>query len=60
MYKYVFKHPFRQDVFKQIFEMSCLDILTLPFYTLQYVRKFKHIWYQIYKADYCLKHLKLV
>jgi len=32
-------------------------ILTL---TLCTVREFKHIWYQIYKADYCFKHLKLV
>ena len=25
-----------------------------------YIREFKHMWYQIYKADYCLKHFKLV
>ena len=24
------------------------------------IREFKHMWYQIYKADYCLKHFKLV
>ena len=25
-----------------------------------YIRECKHRWYQIYKADYCLKHFKLV
>ena len=25
-----------------------------------YIRECKHKWYQIYKADYCLKHFKLV
>ena len=26
----------------------------------EFVREFEHIWYQMYKADYCLKHFKLV
>ena len=25
-----------------------------------YIREFKHRWYHIHRADYCLKHLKLV
>ena len=25
-----------------------------------YIRDFKHMWYQINEADYCLKHFKLV
>ena len=25
-----------------------------------YICDFKHTWYQIYEADYCLKHFKLV
>ena len=29
-------------------------------HTVQYIREFKHRWYQILKADYCLKHFKLV
>ena len=28
---------------------------------VSYVKScFKHMWYQMYQADYCLKHLKLV
>ena len=45
-------------------EISCLRdyILTLALYDVQctlYIRDFKHMWYQIYEADYCLKHFKL-
>ena len=46
MYKYAIKHPFRQDILKQHFEIPCLE--------------FKHMCHQIYNADYCLKHFKLV
>ena len=28
MYKYVLKHPFRQDIFKQLIEMLCLEIIS--------------------------------
>ena len=64
-YKYVLKHPFKQDmyncIFKQQTEMSYLFrdyFLTLALFI--YIREFKHMWYQIYKADYCLKHFKIV
>ena len=55
VYKYVLKHPIRQDIFKQTYpNVVFIDyILTLALYTTQ--REFKHRWY-IYKADYCLKH----
>ena len=37
-------------------------ILTLALYSYctMYICEFKHRWYQISKADYCLKHFKLV
>ena len=60
MYKYVLKHPLRQDLFKLTHRNVMFRdyILTLAF--LLYIREFKHRWYQIYKADYYLKHFKLV
>ena len=64
MYKYVLKHPIRQDIFEQTYRSVVFkdNILTLALYTVHctvYIREFKHSWYQIYKADYCLKHFKL-
>ena len=52
-----------QDIFKKIFGnvlfRDYILTLALCIYCM-YVREFKHIWYQIYQADYCLKHLNLV
>ena len=61
MYKYVSKHPFRQGIFKQTYRNVAFrdNILTLALYVLS-IREFKHIWYQMYKVYYCLKHFKLV
>ena len=59
---YVSKHPFRQDIFKQTYRNVVFRdyILNLALYTVKYIREFKNRWYQIYKADYCVKHFKLV
>ena len=62
LYKYVLNHPFRQDTYIQATYQNVVFrdyILTLPLYNV-YIREFKDIWHKIYKADYCLKHLKLV
>ena len=43
--------------------MYCVHSVGVGTYSVQctlYVREFKHMWYQMYQADYCLKHLKLV
>ena len=70
MYEYIFKHPYRIIyiiiiLFKQTYRnvVFRVYILTLALYTVQctlYIREFKHMWYQIYIPDYCLKHFKLV
>ena len=62
MYKYTLKHPFRQNIFKQTYRNVVFryNILTLALYTLHCIREFKHKWHQIFKANYCLKHFKLV
>ena len=59
-YKHVLKRPLRQDIFKETYQNVVFrDNILLQLYLL-YIREFKHLWYQIYKADYCLKHFKLV
>ena len=57
MYKFVLKHPLRKDIFKHTYRNVMFRdyILTFALYTVH-----KHRWYQIYKADYCFKHFKLV
>ena len=52
LYEYIL-HPFRKDIFKQTYRNVMFRDYIL---TLLSIRKFKHKWYQIYKADYCLKH----
>ena len=47
------KQTYRNVVFRD-------NILTLALYTVHSSCEFKHIFYQMYKADYCLKHFKLV
>ena len=44
MYKYVLKHPFRQDIFSKHIEMSCLrdNILTLALYNV-HTRLYSHV-----------------
>jgi len=40
--------------------MLCLEIISWLKLYIPYIREFKHMWHQIYKVDYCLKHFKLV
>ena len=61
MYKYFLKHPFRQDIFKQTYRYVVLrEIISLLWRYIPYIREFKHMWYQMYEADNCLKHFNLV
>ena len=60
IYKYVLKHIFRQDIFKQTYRNDLFRDNILTFAFILSSREFKHMWYQMYKSDYCLKHFKLV
>ena len=63
MYKYALKHPFRQDIFKQMYRNVIFryHILTLALYTLQSTyASLNTSGKTFFKADYCLKHFKLV
>ena len=53
MYKFVLKFTFRQDT--SIFKQTYRNVVFRD-----YIHEFEHMWYNIYKADYCLKHFKLV
>ena len=63
IYKYVLKHAYRQRYIQVTYQMSCLEIIPSLYLHILYsvhIREFKHRWYQIHNADYCLKHFKLV
>ena len=56
----MFYNTFLDKIYSSIHvEMSSLEITYILTFAL-YIREFKHRWYQIYKADYCFKHFKLV
>ena len=61
IFLYVLRSVIYQDIFKKTYQNVVLRdyILTLALYTVR-TCKFKHMWYQMYQADYCLKHFKLV
>ena len=56
----MFKTNFRQMYSSKHIEISCLYLDFSFICCTMYIREFKQRRYQIYKADYCLKHFKLV
>ena len=60
IFLYVTRLVISQDIFKKTYQNVLRDyIMTLALYTVQ-TCKVKQMWYQMYQADYCLKHFKLV
>ena len=59
IFLYVPRSVIYQDIFKK--SSKCrVEKLYLDFSFILYIREFKHMWYQRYQSDYCLKHFKLV